>query len=227
MIAAAVSSALRGCSDCRIGVQHEVAERLEMVRPTLTQLAKAGAEGRQPTVSGSMRAMRNVAMHNDHGCGAEALPKSAVQAKRRQRGRGHMAASPPRMSDTSTATSEDDEQLVQAQHLGHFPESALEQRIGRLAQSKEMVGKQQVASILIDEYSLIENMKQESLANRSLSKEVEELASAITGKALAAKDLQAKNTKDEKRTGGHREGWAGEHNQDSPEPHNETKGAGA
>ncbi|CAK0843077.1 unnamed protein product [Prorocentrum cordatum] len=83
--AAMVSAAIRSSYVGADGVQEEVAARLAMVVPALTQLVKAGPTG-DAVISGDMRAMRNSGLHVDMGCGADGLPQTGREAKRRQRG---------------------------------------------------------------------------------------------------------------------------------------------
>ncbi|CAK0909275.1 unnamed protein product [Prorocentrum cordatum] len=83
--AAMVSAAIRTSCDGVDGVQQEVAARLAMVEPALTELVKAGPTG-EAEISGDMKAMRNAGLHVDMGCGADDLPQTGREAKRRQRG---------------------------------------------------------------------------------------------------------------------------------------------
>lgn len=89
VVAASVRTALLVCSGPKFfpgPVEREVSARLSMVEPALKQQVDAAAAGRVPTACGGARAARNFALHGDLGCGAAALPASAAEAKRRQRG---------------------------------------------------------------------------------------------------------------------------------------------
>ena len=74
------SSMLSVSEDADADRKEEVAARLRLVQPALSALVA----GREPT--GNQKAFRNVAMHADFGAGAGGLPKSAIEAKRQQRG---------------------------------------------------------------------------------------------------------------------------------------------
>ena len=84
VVAAAVAAMVRTLMQADGGIDEdnvrEVKGRLRLVEPALRQLVA----GRAP--SGAQRALRNVALHGDLGQGADSLPTSAMEAKRRQRG---------------------------------------------------------------------------------------------------------------------------------------------
>ena len=63
-------------------VQKEVDARLGMVRPFLTRKVE------QRNVTSGQKAYRNVALKDGLGAGVDTLPKTALEAKRRQRGGG-------------------------------------------------------------------------------------------------------------------------------------------
>ena len=91
---AMVSAALRWAHDaCHAdeglvdeAVTDEVKARFEMARPTLTKLVEAGSAGIPVGVTGDQRAWRNFGLHCEHGCGAEALPTTVREVKKRSRG---------------------------------------------------------------------------------------------------------------------------------------------
>ncbi|CAK0874505.1 unnamed protein product [Prorocentrum cordatum] len=66
-------------------IEAEVQARVQRIQPVLRAKVEAAAQGKMPCVDGGVLAMRNVAEHDMFGEGAEALPKTGLEAKRRQR----------------------------------------------------------------------------------------------------------------------------------------------
>ena len=79
-VAAAVRAVMGSTSEGSTPHEEEVSARERLARPTLKKLVA----GDRPT--GEQRAFRNAAWHVNLGEGAEALPRSGVEAKRMQRG---------------------------------------------------------------------------------------------------------------------------------------------
>ena len=73
-------------------IDAEVEARVQRIRPVLRTKVEAAVQGKQPYVAGGTKTQRNVAEHAMFGEGAEALPKTEQEAKRRQRGRRKKAA---------------------------------------------------------------------------------------------------------------------------------------
>ena len=77
--------------------EEEVQARLKLAQPALHSLVSAGkAAQAQPAISGSQKAFRNFGLHAEMGCGVQALPHTAAEAKSRGRGgRGRAQAPNP------------------------------------------------------------------------------------------------------------------------------------
>jgi hypothetical protein len=81
-----VSEEMSGGSDDSASVAEELSARLDLIAPVIAEKVKAGRAGREPSISGDARALRNCAEHEGLGSGANHLPRDGRQAKRRQRG---------------------------------------------------------------------------------------------------------------------------------------------
>ena len=64
----------------------EVEGRLGLIRPMISALVTAGQASTTAPICGSVKAFRNFAVHAELGCGAPNLPKTASDAKWRNRG---------------------------------------------------------------------------------------------------------------------------------------------
>ena len=66
-------------------VSTEVEARIDYIRPVLCEKVRAGATNRQPHISGSVRAKRNLAEHHVLGAGTQALDAACSSPQTSQR----------------------------------------------------------------------------------------------------------------------------------------------
>jgi hypothetical protein len=81
------SEAMHASNEDSASVAEEFGARMNLIVPVIAEKVKAGRAGREPSISGDVRALRNCAEHEGLGSGANHLPCDGRQAKRRQRGR--------------------------------------------------------------------------------------------------------------------------------------------
>jgi hypothetical protein len=89
MAAAILRTAVALVSEAAVDSEQneELEARMNAIAPVLSERIRAAVEERPPLVTGGARAKRNLAEHSGFGLGPKVLEGSAIELKRRQRGR--------------------------------------------------------------------------------------------------------------------------------------------